>query len=26
LFGGNQQPQPVAQPQRPQRRAHTANR
>jgi murein L,D-transpeptidase YcbB/YkuD len=26
LFGGNQQPQPTAQPQRPQRRAHTANR
>jgi hypothetical protein len=26
LFGGNQQPQPAAQPQRPQRRAHTANR
>ncbi len=26
LFGGNQQSQPTAQPQRPQRRAHTANR
>src|SRR3954453_10865309 len=26
LFGGNPQPQPAAQPQRPQRRAHTANR